>query len=65
MIRVMFKARDNGQEFPVYFSTEEEIPEAAEKLGADIVSQAPATETDMVFEQFAILTRRSPRPEAP
>jgi len=60
LIRVLFKANDNGQLFPVYFNHETEIPEAAAKLNAVEVERRPATHFDLMLEQFMTLTSIRP-----
>lgn len=55
MVRVLFRARDNGQEFPVYFTNESEIAEAGEKLASDEISRRPATEIDLLLEQVSTI----------
>lgn len=60
MIRVLFRARDNGQEFPVYFTTRDEIAEAAATLQADVVSEAPATQSQLELEQLLTLLKVKP-----
>lgn len=55
LTRVLFKANDNGQLFPVYFSNTDEIPEAATKLNAVEVERRPATEIDLLLEQLATI----------
>jgi len=63
MIRVLFKARDNGQEFPVYFNHESEIAEAAEKLKADPIKVMPGVPEELLlFEQIDALMKAGMKP---
>jgi hypothetical protein len=55
LIRVTFKARDNGQLFPMYFKDPSQIPEAATFLKAEEVERREATETELMIEQIGAL----------
>jgi hypothetical protein len=58
VIRVIFRASDNGQKFPVYFrgtegaTIEEQVAEAAEKLHAVEISRTESSEPAMKTEQM-------------
>jgi len=55
LTRVLFKAHDNGQLFPVYFNDTADIPDAAAKLNAVEVERRPATEIDLLLEQLTTI----------
>jgi len=59
MVRVSFRANDNGQVFPVYFeadaSLEAKVAEAAAKLNAVEHSRQPSTALLMQMEQLTVL----------
>jgi hypothetical protein len=58
MLRALLKARDNGQEFAVYFTDRDDIEKAAEDLNADVLSiMQDAPEALMLFEQIDALTK--------
>jgi hypothetical protein len=52
MIRVVFRANDNGQEFPVFFEKAEAVAEASERLNSVEISRQPSSEAEMKLEQL-------------
>lgn len=59
MMRVLMRAHDNGQEFPVYVETEAEAQDAAATLKATIVRTDPANATMLQIEQLTTMFSRA------
>lgn len=57
MFRMMLRPKDGGSDFPIYTTTEAEIPEMCRTLKADVVpgTLTPTTKSQLDVEQVLAL----------